>query len=549
MIILGDVPQQVKSMVETWLQQQHIFHQGIPIFDSFNTIKHRFTRAVSIYKPNRQPLENTVHDWAKVSMTEILAQSSQPEELWNILERTRVGLNSLTMHLPKDWAETLGTELWQALTYSVMQLLQGHKPTEQEMWPPLETWLQTVDQWLNKPPSIQDCQQHLKPTEALIQPFFDPIQQRLRILWLNHNGLRIQAELPDECAPQHLWSTETGIISQWISDIEIWKKGKDAETTEMPDLETILQATPITSFATTLHQWATELTQLTVIFPAPLGQLPWEAQPQLEQILVRDISTSHWYQHRTTPNNPESKPWVISDPSGEAQCMLKEAQWVAKHLKSKSYQQTQPSVFDALHDLSNCNQAHLTTHGDYNSDEPNQSCLTLAATKNIHFPLWMITAIRTKTNQVLLSSCESNLSGQATQGLLTPVGIGPTLAAAGAKTVIGTQWPCDGLAALCFSYYFYTIAQANPQMPWHHVVSRARHAVRDMGYEELQTVIAEFNLEDEKDLCWQKLAKTYKARSRFGKPFARFDLWAGFTVLGQVTRSGELKNGELKTNL
>jgi len=193
-----------------------------------------------------------------------------------------------------------------------------------------------------------------------------------------------------------------------------------------------------------------------------------------------------------------------------------------------------PSVFDALHNLANCHQAHLATHGTYNRHDPNASYLTLA--QGIHFPLWMTAAIRTKTNIVLLSACESNLTGLDTEGLLTPVGIGPTLAAAGAKTVVGTLWPCDGLAALCFSYYFYTIAQINPQMPLHHVAAQARHAVRDMRRKELQTVIDEFELKDENDLCWKNLVKGRKASSRFHKPFNKFEMWAGFTVLGQVKR-------------
>jgi len=547
MVILGDVPRQVKPAVQTWLKQQHHFNAGIPILDTFNTLKHRFTRAVSIYKPNRQLLEGTVHDWAKVSLTENLAQSSQtnPQILWHVLERIRVGLTSLTLHLPKDWAETLGTELWQALTYSIMQLVEGHKPTEQEMWPPLATWLQTLDKWLSKPPSIEQCQQALSPTEALVQPFFDPVHQRLRVLWLDQDGLRLQDELPDDCAPQHLWATETptGIISQWISEIEVLKKtAKDSKVTETPDLKTVLKSTPVISFATTLQQWATnqQLNQLTVIFPAPLGQLPWETLPQLENILGREISIGHWYEHRTaqknTPTEPKPPAWVSSDPSGAAQCMLKEAQWVSKHFEGKPDIQPHPSVFDALHNLANCHQAHLATHGAYNRYEPNASFLTLASDQDIHFPLWMTAAIRTEANVVLLSACESNLSGQDTEGLLTPVGIGPTLAAAGAKTVVGTLWPCDGLAALCFSYYFYTIAQKNPQKLWHHVAAEARHAVRDMRREELQTVIAEFDLKDENDLCWKKSVERHKAVSLFQPPFNRFDFWAGFTVLGQVER-------------
>jgi CHAT domain-containing protein len=580
-VILGDVADQIEQALSNWLNQQippATARTEIEILNTFNTLKYRFTRGTTLYhNPRYAKLETAVHEWSKLLLQETLQTEPtvspfyafQPVEpqpdyttIWRILEQTRVGLNSLTLHLPKDWADTLGEQLWQSLAISIKSLAEGHKPTEQEMWPPLATWLQTLDKWLSKPPPIEQCQQSLSPTEALVQPFFDPVHQRLRVLWLDTDGLRLQEELPDDCAPQHLWATETptGIISQWISEIEVLKKtAQDSKVTETPDLETVLKSNPVISFATVLQQWATnqQLTQLTVIFPAPLGQLPWETLPQLENILVREISIGHWYEHRTAPQNTPTEPkppaWVISDPSGAAQCMVKEAQWVTKHFEGKPKncaepdqnagrglqprpQRSDPSVFDALHNLANCHQAHLATHGTYNRYDPNASFLTLASEQDIHFPLWMTAAIRTETNVVLLSACESNLSGQDTEGLLTPVGIGPTLAAAGAKTVVGTLWPCDGLAALCFSYYFYTIAQKNPQKPWHHVAAEARHAVRDMRRQELEMVIAEFDLADENDLCWKKSVERHKAVSLFQPPFNRFDLWAGFTVLGQVER-------------
>ena len=565
-VILGDVADQIEQALSNWLNQQippATARTEIEILNTFNALKYRFTRGTTLYhNPRYAKLETAVHEWSKLLLQETLQteptvsefDTFQPVEpqpdyvtIWQILEQTRVGLNSLTLHLPKDWADTLGEKLWQDLDISIRSLAEGHKPTSQEMWPPLATWLQTLDKWLSKPPSIEQCQQALSPTEALVQPFFDPVHQRLRVLWLDTDGLRLQEELPDDCAPQHLWATETptGIISQWISEIEVLKKtAKDSKVTETPDLKTVLKSTPVISFATTLQQWATnqQLTQLTVIFPAPLGQLPWETLPQLENILGREISIGHWYEHRTAQKNTptEHKPpaWVSSDPSGAAQCMLKEAQWVSKHFEGKPDIQPHPSVFDALHNLANCHQAHLATHGTYNRHDPNASFLTLASDQDIHFPLWMTSAIRTEANVVLLSACESNLSGQDTEGLLTPVGIGPTLAAAGAKTVVGTLWPCDGFAALCFSYYFYTIAQNNPQKPWHHVAAEARHAVRDMRRQELETVIAEFDLADKNDLCWKKSVERHKAVSLFQPPFNRFDFWAGFTVLGQVERIG-----------
>ena len=148
----------------------------------------------------------------------------------------------------------------------------------------------------------------------------------------------------------------------------------------------------------------------------------------------------------------------------------------------------------------------------------------------------MITAPLIKSDLLMLSACKSNLSGQDTEGLLTPIGIGPSFAADGAKTVVGTLWACNGFAALCFSYYFYQIAQTHPKMPWHQVAAKARIAVREMRRAEFDTVIEAFQLEDETDKCWEHLAEMFYAESYFNQPFQRFDYWAGFTVLGEGRR-------------
>ncbi len=550
-VILGDVENQLELAIKNWLDQQIPTDQNeIEILNTFNVLKYKFTRASTLYNnPHYAKLEISVHNWAKTLLQEALQVEPVASEyyafqqlenepnysiIWRILERTRIGLNSIKLHLEADWNEELGKELWKSLDISIKMLAKDHKPTEQEMWPPLATWLQTLEKWLDKPPSIEQCQQHLQPTEALIQPFFDPIQQQLRILWLDQQGIRLR-ELPKECADQNLWitDTKTGIINQWTRGIDNWKQElyrNRGTTTNIPNWEAILQSTTVTSFADTLQQWATELTQLTIIFPAPLGQLPWESLPQLENKLVREISIGHWYNNKSP--NTESTIEVISDPSAEAQCAVKESRWVAKHFTTKPYIPQTPSIFDTLHKLANCQQAHLATHGFYNKDDPNSSYLTL--NNNIKFPLWMTAAIRTKANLILLSACESNLNGKATEGLLTPVGIGPILAAAGAKTVVGTLWVCDGLAALCFSYHFYTIAQDNPKLAWHKIATQARKKLREMTNEDLKELADKVDLHTPSgDKCSFAAFDRENPTNETGKkPFQEYIHWAGFVVLG-----------------
>ncbi len=177
-IILGDVKTQLEQNVRRWLEQQVLADAAggdSDVLKTFNTLKYRFTRAAALYRnPRAAQLEQAVHDWAKVLLEENLQGFKNLEGLgklenlqgfknleglgklenlqgfknleglWEILERARVGLAGLSLELPTDWQHTLGTELWQALTYSIMRLGEGHKPTAQEMWPPLETWLKTI---------------------------------------------------------------------------------------------------------------------------------------------------------------------------------------------------------------------------------------------------------------------------------------------------------------------------------------------------------------------------------------------------------------------
>jgi tetratricopeptide (TPR) repeat protein len=564
-IILGDVEAQIDNAVNTWLQQQTSTHSH-PLLNIFDTQKMRFDKIAALINqppPRQEVLAQDVHDWAQVYLKETLEILNQPNytygnykksdteeqislsSIWEILERARIGLNSLTLKLPDDWAETLGEELWKDLGNSIRWLTElinhSKSPEPETMWLPLKTWLDTFDKWLSKPPTIQVCQNRLHPDEALIQPFFDPIQQRLRILWLDKNHPLEVRELPDPCAAQENW-TLAGIMKKWDEGIKALRMTRGAAA-QHQDWEQVMQSEPVHQLANTLQHWATEqqLEQLTIIFPAPLGQLPWEALPQLEMLLVREVSIAHWFKH--TPE-PISKPktWVTCDPSGEAQCMIKEAQWVATHFNTPLNAPCE-SLFNALSGFANHRTVHLSTHGLFNSQNPTNSYLTLNDDKNHHLPLWMITALQTSADLVMLSACESNLTGQETEDILTPIGIGPTLAAAGAKTVAGTLWSCNGVAAFCFSTHFYKIAQADPKMPWHKVAARARKALQEMTHEELKAFKAELKIPDEiQGACEDQIFLRINRSRRTKLPFEAFPMWAGFIVLGKTRRNDKNHN-------
>jgi hypothetical protein len=313
-----------------------------------------------------------------------------------------------------------------------------------------------------------------------------------------------------------------------------------------------MKSEPVLQLANTLKDWATEqqLEQLTIIFPAPLGQLPWEALPQLETLIVREISIAHWFKQtradtQVSPYNSRvSKPktWVTCDPSGEPECMIKEAQWVATHFNTPLNAPCE-SLFNALSGFANHHTVHLSTHGVFNPQNPTNSYLTLNDDKNHHLPLWMITALQTSANLVMLSACESNLTGQETEDILTPIGIGPTLAAAGAKTVAGTLWSCNGVAAFCFSTQFYKIALAHPEMPWHKVAAQARKALREMTREELKAFKKQLKIPDEiQGACEDQIERIINKSRRTKLPFKAFSMWAGFIILGQTRRNDKNHN-------
>jgi hypothetical protein len=538
-VIFGDAPKQIRQKVQTWLQQQGALDKtSVP--NTLKSLKHRLTRAVTIYEPSDPPLANTVHEWAKVRFKEVLTTAPEPETLWYLLERARISLTGLMMKLPEGWDQELGENLWRTLRDSITWIAEGNTPDEKTQWPLFTIWLDTINEWFSKLPEVETCQAYLQPKEILVQPFFDPVQKRLRILWMDKKAL-IFKDLTDNCALESLWFADESLITEWMDGLKILNNRGIPK-----NLEKVMDSEPVQTFANQLRDWAEAFSQITIIFPAPLGQLPWEALPQLENKLVREISVAHWLKLKTSrteheeqpadeEDEPERKHWVVSDPGGKEECMFKEAQWVANHFNTNLHLPC-PSVFDALQHFAHSQHIHLSMHGNYERNNPLKSGLLLETEKNvtkIELPLWTLTHTNIPANTVLLSACETNLNGVDTEGLLTPIGIGPTIAAAGAKTVVGTLWACHDIAALCFSYYFYQIAEKEPNLPWHQVVAQARHKLKETTKEELETIAEEVQIDGK---CADNIeVRKIRAKDR-NKPFEEFYLWAGFTMLGETAR-------------
>ncbi len=268
-VILGDAHKVIQTAVSTWLNKQAPLDTTAPVSETLAAVKHRLTRAIGIHYPRYPTLANTVHDWSQARLPELLNSNAAPEDLWYLLERARIGLAGLKLQLPNDWQQQLGQLLWSGLRTTMDEIRSGHQPSDNEPWQPLQIWEYQINQWLLKPPTIDQCQQHLPPNHALVQPFLDPIQQRYRILWLSHDGLQLK-DLPDGCAEQSHWSDSGSVTSQWTRHLTRWlaeyRQGRLSHFS--PEWEQIMTSPPVQQFATTLSDWATDYQQITVIWPA-----------------------------------------------------------------------------------------------------------------------------------------------------------------------------------------------------------------------------------------------------------------------------------------
>jgi len=553
-IILGDSVPLVEKAVTAWLEKSAPLKQNQSIFEQLNALKQRFNHLVAVYQPTHPQLANQVHEWASVLLTEIMplfppGTSADLTQLWDLLERGRIGLTGLTMRLPTDWQAQLGKVLWQSLAQSIYFIGEGNDTTDHP-WPLSLKFIEITNSWQEKRPSVAEAQQCLFADEALVQLFLDTQRDCYRVLWLDRDGLQLR-ELPADCAAANLWRVpelKTGVIDQWHRGLQGLKSqarsggfGGIANNEDMRAWTAVLEATPVQRLASTLHNWAVaaNLNQLIVIFPAPLGQLPWEALPGLESLaekLVRAISVTHWL---TTTGlerrlSQLTHYWVTADPNDKEPCMQTEARWVSQCLNATL---TMPCEYliDMIDEIKQSDWLHLATHGEFNRHHPLASYLSLdtreqEATEKRYFPLWLASTLTTKAELIMLSACESNLYGIDTSGLVTPIGIGPTLAAIGANTVVGSLWPVNGLAALCFNYHFYTIAQQQQDLAWHQIVAQAKLKLKGMNVDDLKKVKEKLGLE--KDLCKYAVHKSIgTGKPREKQPFNHPQYWAGFVAL------------------
>ncbi|MEZ5673052.1 MAG: CHAT domain-containing protein [Thiotrichaceae bacterium] len=506
-------------------------HSTENLLDSVAAQQHRFTRAVPIYsKTHHTVLAQQVHDWSKVRLQEILRhEAGQFPKIWALLERNRVGLHSLALQLPEDWEEKLSQSLHQDLKLMVRQLANGYEPKDDEMWQPVQTWSNYFETHLHTARVLdwKECQMRLHPGEALLQPFFDENQYRFYILWLDKHKLQL-LDFPENCAHG----------ADWNAFMENWHTALADETTDQ--LTPLFQNSVFARAAQYLAEIAQsyQVTQLTVIFPAPLGQLPWEALPALENYLVREISLTHWYQNQEVNQDGA---WVLGmgNIARELGCCNSEARWVAECWQTTATCPDQPlETSEVLQQLATQRRLFLSTHAGFDLHDPLASGLILGQHKadekiTVDLPLWLCSAISTPCELLVLSACESNLTGQQTQGILSPVGIAPSFAAAGARTVIGTLWQVKDLTSLCFHYHLFSLEKTHPNLPWHQRMARARQKLREMTIDEFQNLRTQLKIDGAQLETTQCFAATVKsinqAKRNHHLPFENPREWAAFT--------------------
>ena len=150
-----------------------------------------------------------------------------------------------------------------------------------------------------------------------------------------------------------------------------------------------------------------------------------------------------------------------------------------------------------------------------------------------YLPAWTLGALGIGCPLLWLSACQANLSGRATRERLGPVGLGPTLIAAGAQRVLGALWKCDTLAAwLLHRFLHEAIAEAagaSPQARYWHALREARERLRALRGSEVEALLR------------AELGEAVFGERRYefddyllpDRPFDNPYYWAAFVLLGE----------------
>jgi hypothetical protein len=482
-------------------------------------------------------LTERLHHWARAALQEASAREDL-EGLWSALESGRIALSGLALPPPDAaWKADTADLLGKALASSVEG--DPENPDWRRGWPPLTAWIQQCEKLRPARITVTACQGRLRPGEALVQPFFLPDSGALQALWLTSAGELQRRDFPSACDEVHWRTAVLDPWAQWLEGItqeqraRVWRKPgvpAPAAPAQTEEWEDILIREPVRQFAVRLADWAAaaRIERLILLLPAPLAQLPWESLPDSPLPpgrLVRAVSLTHW--RRASLRETEPTPWTFYDVEG-----LHWARLEAHRVDPAPHSNRTHTSADVLAGLKDHRGAHLIVHGHYQPFAPLRSGLTVATCQFL--PLWVPAAIGVGARRVVLSACESNLTGQATTDLLGPVGVGPACVAAGAEVVLGTLWPCHDLAATLFIDQLTRLAEDGSwaDRPLAMQVAEAAQRLRRMPGVEVQDLVKRLAERAGEDFGryetpdWQPY---YEA----ARPFAHPKFWASFVVVGE----------------
>jgi CHAT domain-containing protein len=141
---------------------------------------------------------------------------------------------------------------------------------------------------------------------------------------------------------------------------------------------------------------------------------------------------------------------------------------------------------------------------------------------------------------VSLATCQALQTGvgQGHAAALGPLGIGPMLMSAGARSVAGSLWQCDAWAAAVFFALWYDERRSHDAGT---ALGRARQRLRTLSYEQLLDWVQQVA----PDALQEAQARCDATRHIWERPFEHPWCWATFALLGQAPALPTLRSTKL----
>lgn len=481
-------------------------------------------------------LMETMHAWSRAALQEAIDKDTL-EGIWSALESGRYALSGLAVTPSDDiWESETARLLKSAMTRSANR--SDEEDPARNAWPPLAAWVEQCTELRPEQASIAACRARLRPGEALVQPYFAPDSGDLEALWLTANAAPQRRSFPPTCR-EAIWNEQ--VLAPWSDWLDELKREPDlrmhrgSQHHDLPGAAAgeaswheILAQEPIRSFADTLAGWAKieRIEQLNLMLPGPLAQLPWEALPDSPlsaEMLTRAVSLAQW-RTRDDSTQPHAR-WTCYDAAWP--CAASEARCVDANTSSN----LEATSYDLLAALNDKDSIYLILNGRYARFDPHRGGLWL---RDDQFaPLWLTTAIGVRAKLLVLNAGAGVLGGESTRGLLGPTGIAPTLVAGGARTLLGTLWPCHDLATLVFVAHLVGLGKEVDwrNRPLSHQVAEAKRRLKESTGNEVRDLV-ERHAAGKHAYLDPQVCQLYCDRAR---PFEDPRYWAPYVVFGEPT--------------